>query len=243
MELPSNNQIKKVGTRIRGFLRGAVCEEEYQQAVSTMKAYRAQFSRPTASMNNALRRYAQQADVSVRVTQRLKKTPTIIDKLAQREQSLNLLNMHDIGGWRAVVKDISAMDRLVNTVSHRNSERLIKHRNYVKTPRVSGYRAHHLIVEAAPGLPVEVQIRTISMHTWAETVEGFSSELGLNLKQDGEGPMFEFLKVVAEIYWHEETDTPVVPELSTLYNDLLVEVRGFIAEQEPLTYGQQTLPF
>lgn len=81
------------------------------------------------------------------------------------------------------------------------------------------------------------------MHAWAETVEGFSNKLGLNLKQDGEGPMFEFLRVVAEIYWHEETGTPVVPELSTLYNDLLVEVRGFIAKQEPLTYEQQTLPF
>ncbi len=243
VEMPSNSQIKKVGSRIRGYLRGSLSEHAYRQALITMTAYRAQFSRPTAAINSALRRHAKQADVDARVTQRLKKTPTIIDKLAQREQSLNLLEMHDIGGCRAVVKDISAMDRLVDTVVNRSSERLLKHRDYVESPRDSGYRAHHLIIESSAGLPIELQIRTTSMHAWADTVEGFSTELGINFKQDGEGPMFEFLKIVAEIYWHEEIDTPVGPELSTRYNELLIEVNDFIARQKPVTYGQQKLPF
>src|SRR5699024_11087656 len=127
VEMPSKNQVKKVGSLIRGILRGTVSEEEYQQALSALKSYRAQFSRPTVAMNSALRRHAKQAGVSAQVTQRLKKTPTIIDKLAQREQSLNLLEMHDIGGCRAVVRDIDAMDRLVQVVSVRNSAKIIKH--------------------------------------------------------------------------------------------------------------------
>ncbi|GAA2031571.1 hypothetical protein GCM10009720_09780 [Yaniella flava] len=69
------------------------------------------------------------------------------------------------------------------------------------------------------------------MHIWAETVEGFSHDLHMNLKQDGEGVMFEFLKVVAEIYWCRESGAPVTDELRTLYNELLVEAKDFMKKQ------------
>lgn len=123
------------------------------------------------TINMGLRRHVGRAEVSARITQRLKKIPTIIEKLVFREPSLNLNTMHDIGGCRAVVPDLDALERLVSVIVERRADQILKHRNYIDSPRISGYRAHHLIVESN-GLPVEIQLRTVSMHKWAETVEG-----------------------------------------------------------------------
>lgn len=228
---PTKSQLKKAGSRIRRFYRGEASLRDLDDAIRDIESYRAQFAKPLRAMNMALRRYVRQAEVSAQVTQRLKKVPTIIDKISARETALNLTTMHDIGGCRAVVEDLEALNQLLRVILERNPHRIIKHRDYVTDPRASGYRAHHLIFETSNTLPVEVQLRTRSMHIWAETVEGFSHDLHMNLKQDGEGVMFEFLKVVAEIYWCRESGAPVTDELRTLYNELLVEAKDFMKKQ------------
>lgn len=249
MQPPSRNQVKKAASRLRQYHRNEATYEQYESAIKTIEAYRAQFVRPMNTINMGLRRHVGRAEVSARITQRLKKIPTIIEKLVFREPSLNLNTMHDIGGCRAVVPDLDALERLVSVIVERRADQILKHRNYIDSPRISGYRAHHLIVESN-GLPVEIQLRTVSMHKWAETVEGFSDTLAINLKQDEAGVltpdgsvvMIEFLKVIAEILWLRETASLVPPELKDSYSGLLIEVKNFIREREASMPGQGRLP-
>ena len=52
--------------------------------------------------------------------------------------------------------------------------KLLKRKDYIANPKESGYRSLHLVVEVpiflsdrTYNMPVEVQIRTIAMDTWA----------------------------------------------------------------------------
>jgi putative GTP pyrophosphokinase len=58
--------------------------------------------------------------------------------------------------------------------------------DYIETPKPDGYRGIHIIHKRA-GRLIEVQLRTMRQHNWAETVEIFGPRVGFNLK-DGEGP-------------------------------------------------------
>ena len=248
MEIPSRKQIKKVGSRVRRLDRGEGSFEDALIVENVIRSYRAQFSRPLGTTNMAIRRYAEQARVDAEVTQRLKKKSTIIDKLKNRETTLSLDRMQDIGGCRAVVADLDGLQQLVYIVVDRFGSRVIHHDDYVGMPRKSGYRAHHLVVRSSNDLPIEIQIRTQSMHIWAETVEGFSHELGMNFKKDGEGPMFDFLRTVADIYWFQETNTPLPHSLIKTYTMRRDDASDFITArlkelEEEARNGQQQLPF
>lgn len=247
MEMPSRKQIKKVGHRVRKIERGEGGFKDRLIVYDVIRAYRAQFSRPLGTTNMAIRRYAEAANVAAEVTQRLKKTSTIIDKLKNRETTLSLDRMQDIGGCRAVVSDLDELQRLVDTVVDRNEGRIIKHYNYVDEPRESGYRAHHIILKSSRNLAIEVQLRTQSMQIWAETVEVFSQTLEMNFKQDGEGPMFDFLRVVSDIHWYQETTTPLPRDVINKYTEVRDEASRFIAArlkqlEEEARSGQMELP-
>lgn len=240
---PSPSQVKKAASRIRKFYRGEGTLETYNDVIQVVEAYRALFSRPMNTVNVSLRRFCNSAEIEALITQRLKKVPTIEDKLVNREKNLNLASMHDIGGCRAVVPDLDALNELVAVIRTPRKNQIIQERNYIENPRASGYTAHHIIVAVQEKLPIEIQIRTRMMHVWAETVEGFSKELNINFKQDGEGLMFTFLKTVAEVFAFRESAVPITPELHRRYNVLQSEVKSFIREHSSSNYRQQTLPF
>jgi ppGpp synthetase/RelA/SpoT-type nucleotidyltranferase len=116
------------------------------------------------------------------VTQRLKRHPTLIDKLA-REQG-NVTQMHDIGGVCAVLPSVGH----VYSVSRRlrKSWQLILVRDYIVKPKPLGYRALHLIVRRK-GRAIEVQLRTIGQDIWANVVEDASREQGVGFKYGAAG--------------------------------------------------------
>lgn len=125
--MPSRKQVKKVGSRVRRLDRGEGSYEDVLMVEKVIRSYRAQFSRPLGTTNMAIRRYAEQACVEAEVTQRLKKKSTIIDKLKNRETTLSLDRMQDIGGCRAVVSDLDGLQQLVDTVVDRLESRVIHH--------------------------------------------------------------------------------------------------------------------
>ena len=80
------------------------------------------------------------------------------------------------------------MRRLQEKVTARRRRNGVETIDYVAEPRQSGYRAVHLIcMYSGKGVsrPVEVQLRTPAMHSWAVMVEEVSARLGVNHKQDG----------------------------------------------------------
>lgn len=112
MDIPSKSQVKKAGSTLRKYLRGDLEDPDaFSDAQEVMEAWRRAHYVPLLSANNGLRSRARTAGVAAEVTQRLKRRQTILEKL-QREPTLDLSRMQDIGGCRAVVTDMEDLRRL-----------------------------------------------------------------------------------------------------------------------------------
>jgi len=92
------------------------------------------------------------------VTQRLKRFPTILDKLV-REPTMALSKMEDIGGVRAVLMDQRQVDRVRDCLQHAQRWNIRRVRDHFECPKDDGYRAVHVIVKK-DGCYVEIQLRT-----------------------------------------------------------------------------------
>lgn len=214
------SQIKKAGRTLRREQRGEdVSFEQVAQAVETVERYRAMHQLPLVKANNGLRSMVRTEGCKIRVSQRLKRLPTIVDKL-YREPTLPLSSMQDIGGCRAILGSIDEVRRV--------EARLKKNRpptgysDYITNPRSSGYRGVHIIV-VYDGRQIEIQLRTAVMHAWAITVERQSSRLGENLKGDGQHAIQQLMAVISQAMALEEQGAtvgePILSEISRLRTD------------------------
>ncbi len=114
--------------------------------------------------------------------------PTIEDKL-RRLPTMDLSSMQDIGGCRAVLDTQQQVQRVVERFcanSLRRNQQPDKIRDYVASPRVSGYRAIHVYTRYH-GRRIEVQLRTREQDGWAKIVEDLTSMTGIDFK-NGHGP-------------------------------------------------------
>ncbi|GAA1783521.1 MAG: RelA/SpoT domain-containing protein [Actinobacteria bacterium] len=184
-ETPTNSQVKKAGSTVRRFFRGAdgVDLAAFNEALRVIEAWRASHAGPLVSANNGLRSMLRTEGCEINVSQRLKRMQTILNKLT-REPTLSLPTMQDIGGVRAVIGTIPELRRV--------EQRLVQARgvsggysDYISEPRESGYRGVHVVVTYGdPPRHIEVQLRTPMMHEWAITVERLSNVFGETLKAD-----------------------------------------------------------
>lgn len=165
---------------------------------------------------------------SVEVSQRLKRVPTILDKL-KREPSLDLSRMQDIGGCRAVLGSVDEVRRVEARL--RRNRPPVSASDYIATPRSSGYRGVHVVVNY-DGRNIEVQLRTHVMHEWAVTVERVSWRLRTNLKGDGDHIVQQLLRVISDAMAIEEAGG--VPDSA-----LLAEMRRLRQEADPYLTGRR----
>lgn len=84
MDVPSKSQVKKAGSILRKYMRGALNDEEaVVLALDTMEAWRRAHYEPLLSANNGLRSRPRTARVRAAITQRLKRRHPILDKLGR----------------------------------------------------------------------------------------------------------------------------------------------------------------
>lgn len=227
---PSKNAVRKAGSVIRSFMRGECSTEDVEAAAKVLVAYRAQFSDPMVIVHERLRAIHEalnmQGEVSQKVTQRLKKAPTIFSKLV-REDGLNLSRMQDIGGCRMVVESKEHVRLVEQAVMDAWGDAVDHVKDYVTTPRESGYRGVHIVVVES-GFQIEIQLRTESMHKWAQLVEAFSAQDGLNFKQDGDHLVQDFLR--ARSTFDDQIEDGIIPsreQVDTL-GRLIGEVKVYL---------------
>lgn len=146
--------------------------------------------------------------------QRLKRMPTIIDKL-KRYPTMGLAEMQDIGGVRAILGSVKDVYRLADR--YRNNKRLthdlINQKDYIQNPRSQdGYRGIHLIYRYQntrnpryDGLRLELQIRTKLQHIWATAVETMGTFLGQALKsRQGDQEWLDFFAITSSAFAYQE---------------------------------------
>ena len=222
---PTNSQIKKAGSTIRRYFRGDSAYkkahiDDVMAALDVVEAFRAAHAAPLVSANNGLRSMLRTEGCPVEVSQRLKRMATIVDKV-QREPTLSLVKMQDIGGVRAVLDDLSQVRRVEARL--KKNRPLVGYSDYITNPRQSGYRGIHVIVQyGEEGRSIEVQLRTRVMHEWAITVERLGGAYGENFKQDGDTPVQHFMAAVSEAMAIEERGEQ--PPLDLL--DRIAELRS-----------------
>jgi hypothetical protein len=163
---------------------------------------------------------------------RLKRMQAIRRKL--QRLGLNLNQLQDLGGCRAIVPRISNVGTLAAALREKSRHDLRGSGNdYISSPKRDGYRSHHLIFtyhglgEAAgyTGRRIEVQIRTQLQHSWATAVEAVGLIRGEYLKgNQGSEDWLRFFKLVSAEFALAEgcPEPPDVPARSERLQEIRV---------------------
>lgn len=127
------------------------------------------------------------------IKSRIKSSESIVKKLRRNGLESTIENMveyvNDIAGIRVICSFSSDIYRIAEMISNQNDIKVLAIKDYIKTPKPSGYRSYHMLITVPVYLSdrivrakVEVQIRTVAMDFWA------SLEHKINYKFEGDVP-------------------------------------------------------
>lgn len=108
---------------------------------------------------------------------RLKSVKSIMEKIERKGWPMEMNSVYkvmDMAGVRVICNYMDDIYKVEESLLRQDDIKLLERRDYINNPKESGYRSLHLIIEIPIFLsdrtyhiPVEIQIRTIAMDTWA----------------------------------------------------------------------------
>lgn len=108
---------------------------------------------------------------------RLKSPQSLFEKLDRKGLDIRMESVYkitDIAGIRVICNYIDDVYAVASLLLQQDDIKLLRQSDYIKNPKESGYRSLHLVVQIPVFLsdrtemvPVEIQLRTIAMDTWA----------------------------------------------------------------------------
>lgn len=237
----SKSHINRCGTLLSDAWLRSIGPESYDSedlaaAYSIVSAYRTAHQRPMSSVAMGLRSMVKTATGSTPfVSQRLKRVPRIIRKIARMNNSTPtmLARLEDIGGCRAVVANPQEVDLVARRIEKQWGHSITRRRDYVTGPSPMGYRALHFTVPRND-LKIEVQLRTRGQQSWANAIESADSAHKLTLK-DGIGPtsMIDYFAAAGDVIYHQEYGVTAPTELLDRLREAtdLVIAEGFYSRR------------
>lgn len=238
----SNEAVNRAGEVL---ITESASEEQKNEALEILDNWRAAHSYPMHVFKIRLKNSALAVDPKALVVQRLKRVPAIIKKLKRRYNgrapTMNLTQMQDIGGCRAVLSNVSLAKKLCDEHYLKGDlkHKRVNMKDYISNPKNDGYRSAHLIYKYASdkegkkeynGLLVEIQLRSKLQHLWAtaiETVDFFTRQA---LKSnEGQEAWAEFFKLVSSAFAILE-GCPPVPSTPTEEKTLFLEIKKRAAD-------------
>lgn len=137
---------------------------------------------------------------------RIKTPESIVKKLRRNGYETSIDNMvkyiNDIAGVRLICSFTSDIYRLGAMIGNQSDLKILEIKDYIKSPKESGYKSFHMLVsvpiflsDSVVDTKVEIQIRTIAMDFWA------SLEHKIYYKFEGDAPDYisEELKECADM--------------------------------------------
>ena len=211
--------------------------EERANALTVLGNWRAAHAFPLNTMQIGLRRMSTGVTPNAVVAQRLKRVPSMVNKL-KRYPAMRLSRMQDIGGARAVVRTPKQVLRIqsaydASSIRHQR----VGTKDYILTPKPSGYRGVHLVYRYESdrnshynGLRIEIQLRTQVQHAWATAVETVGTFLNQSLKSsEGEELWLEFFALVSSSFARLE-GTPTLASAPSTKRELVRSIRRMTKE-------------
>lgn len=237
----SKSHVDRAGRDIR---LGCV-DEKRQESIKIIQNYRETHLYPLMLIKNHLVQSARKVDKRAIVARRLKRLPTIIDKLerptldGKNSNAIKLTRMQDIGGCRVIVSNLRQLNELhQRLIRSRSVHNIIRTYDYL-IPKKSGYGGIHLVYSCFLSAKekndwtktkIEVQLRTNLQHAWATSLEIIDTLEGFNLKTSlmGHEKWRRFFKLSGDLVAHEEKAyileeyeiTTIIKELKELESEL-----------------------
>jgi ppGpp synthetase/RelA/SpoT-type nucleotidyltranferase len=229
--------------------------DKFLESYEVLSNWRSSHAYPMQSMLGYFRKKAFEVDSKSIIVQRLKRTPSILEKL-RREGGMKLDRMEDIAGCRIIVANKANVYSVRNKiVSGRTRNTLRRERDYIKFPKESGYRGLHLVYQYKgqkdqySGHCVELQIRSNVQHSWATAVEVVGTFTGQALKaSQGSDMWLQFFKLASIAFedienrkTSENASTQDRLELIKAIDDLnvLPRLRAFVVSTQHLGENNQ----
>lgn len=135
---------------------------------------------------------------------RLKTVNSLQAKLRRLNLDVSVLNaatvLHDIAGIRIICSYLDDTASVIEELKTIDQYRILEIKDYITTPKPSGYRSLHVIGECTiSGKPVlcEIQLRTTAMDSWAALEHQMRYKKGL---PDSEYVNKELLECSALLY-------------------------------------------
>ena len=226
----SSGQVDRSG---KVLITPGVGPDQMTEALAVMNGFRSAHGYPLEVALKTLRKGATKINPKVIIAERLKRLPSITAKL-RREPNMKLSQMQDIGGCRAVFRDINEVNQLLTTYPQSDLFKDFKRTDYIQRPKRSGYRGIHLVwryrsqgpsSKEYDGMRVEVQIRSALQHAWATAVEIASTYTNSDLKSDtGDPKWIRFFSLMGGAIAIRE-GCPPVPDTPSNKSELNRELR------------------
>ncbi|MBE7093828.1 MAG: GTP pyrophosphokinase family protein [Clostridiales bacterium] len=125
------------------------------------------------------------------IESRLKSVESAYEKLPRRglaPTAENLTKLNDIAGVRVICSYVKDVYDIADVFLRQEGVVLIQKKDYIENPKANGYRSLHLIASIPVCLsketrhvPVEIQLRTISMNMWASLEHEVSYKVNADL--------------------------------------------------------------
>lgn len=256
----SKKKVQKAGENIR---KNQGCQEE---AIEIIQQYRAAHIYPLTIIKNLVWKHANKVCESAVIARRLKRLPTIIDKLRRKTldgitpNSISVTRMSDIGGCRVIVENRNELLMLNDSLDRsRTTHKTKRVRNYIERPRDTGYRGIHRIYSCYDkdethtwkGFDIEVQLRTKLQHLWATTIEivDLCERRSLKTNPFEDNPSWiSFFRYMSEFIANEEGFVKLTTSEKNLYKSKLIQLDNKLNAIEKLRsfnflFSDKTLNF
>lgn len=234
----SRTQVNKAGDIL---IDPNATEEQNEWALLVINNWRTSHNFPLNTFQIRLRDLTQKINPESLVAQRIKRLASIRLKL-ELEPDMKMSQMQDLGGCRAIMKNVQELDSLVEIYKH--GSRGIKHtlhkeQDYIINPKKSGYRGVHLVYKYGSDkstvykdMRIEIQIRTLMQHAWATAVETVGTFIKMPLKSSiGDAGWLRFFALMGSAMAIAE-GKPVVPNTSENVNILRSEIINLSTQLE-----------
>ena len=141
---------------------------------------------------------------------RIKSPESIVKKMKRKNYDLNykalISNINDVAGIRIICPFKTDIPKIKNVIEEKSSIDVLEVKDYVRTPKKSGYSGLHIIGQVPvdiggteANVKMEIQIRTMAMDFWSTAEHKIKYKAQNKLSKLDSKKMIFYAKIINEL--------------------------------------------